>query len=64
MNSNTYLADKVAKQSKRIDKLSREVSELTSLVNKFVSDDFQGYLDKAISDGVANYEIKELMGYE
>lgn len=64
MNSNTYLAEKVAKQAKQIDKLGREISELKSLMNKFMGDEFQSYLDKAISDGVANYEIKELMDNE
>ena len=64
MNNNTHLREKVVKQAKQIDKLDRDVAELRALVDKLMSDDFQAYLDKAISDSIANYEIKELMDNE
>ena len=61
MNSTSYLNEKLAKQAKQIDRLRRDMSAMQAQLDKLMGDNFQGYLDKAIRDGVANYEIKELM---
>ncbi len=62
MNSTSYLNDKLAKQSLRIDRLRRDMSAMQTQMDKLMGDNFQVYLDQAIRDGVANYEIKELIG--
>ena len=62
MNSTGYLNDKLAKQSLRIDRLRRDMSAMQTQMDKLMGDNFQVYLDQAIRDGVANYEIKELIG--
>ena len=62
MNSTSYLNDKLAKQSLRIDRLRRDMSAMQTQMDKLMGDNFQAYLDQAIRDGVANYEIKELIG--
>ena len=61
MNSTSYLNEKLAKQAKQIDRLRRDMSAMQAQLDKLMGDNFQGYLDQAIKDGVANYEIKELM---
>tara|TARA_R110002167_G_scaffold12922_2_gene54760 strand:- start:411 stop:599 length:189 start_codon:yes stop_codon:yes gene_type:complete len=62
MNSTSYLNEKLAKQSLRIDRLRRDMSAMQTQMDKLMGDNFQVYLDQAIRDGVANYEIKELIG--
>ena len=62
MNSTSYLNEKLAKQSLRIDRLRRDMSAMQAQMDKLMGDNFQVYLDQAIRDGVANYEIKELIG--
>lgn len=61
MNSTSYLNEKLAKQAKQIDRLRRDMSAMQAQMDKLMGDSFQVYLDQAIKDGVANYEIKELM---
>jgi len=61
MNSTSYLNEKLAKQAKQIDRLRRDMSAMQAQLDKLMGDNFQVYLDQAIKDGVANYEIKELM---
>jgi len=61
MNSNTHLVEKVAKQSKQIATLKRDMSNMQAQMDKIMGDKFQLYIDEAIKDGVANYEIKELL---
>ena len=61
MNSTSYLNEKLAKQAKQIDRLRRDMSAMQAQLDKLMGDNFQVYLDQAIRDGVANYEIKELM---
>ena len=61
MNSTSYLNEKLAKQAKQIDRLRRDMSAMQAQLDKLMGDNFQVFLDQAIKDGVANYEIKELM---
>lgn len=61
MNSTSYLNEKLAKQVKQIDRLRRDMSAMQAQMDKLMGENFQVYLDQAIRDGVANYEIKELM---
>ena len=62
MNSTSYLNEKLAKQAKQMDRLRRDMSAMQAQIDKLMGDNFQVYLDQAIRDCVANYEIKELIG--
>jgi len=64
MNNTSYLNEKLARQAKQIDRLRRDMSAMEAQMDKLMGDNFQVYLDQAIRDGVANYEIKELMDNE
>jgi|GEM_PF-6501995 len=64
MNNTSYLNEKLARQAKQIDRLRRDMSAMQAQMDKLMGDNFQVYLDQAIRDGVANYEIKELMDNE
>ena len=61
MNNNSHLVEKVAKQSKQIAKLKRDMNNMQAQMDKLMGDNFQVYLDNAIKEGVSNYELKELL---